>query len=87
VVLGEEIEQAVSSSQIAALGHSQAVADSVHRLECLYFKLYVGLRYVVRRAFAKHRDVLDAGMDIQVRDSAGVRLTLNAHLSSLVSDA
>lgn len=43
------------------------VARSLLRLEGLYAKLTLGLRHVVKYAFARHSDVLEAGTEVQVR--------------------
>ena len=45
----------------------RGVAASVERLEGLYVKLLLGLRLVVKIAFARHSDVLEAGTEVQVR--------------------
>ena len=42
------------------------IASTVSRLEALYVKLWLSLRYTVRFAFAAHADVLEAGTFIQV---------------------
>jgi hypothetical protein len=51
-------------------GHvDRAVSSALLRLEGLYVKLMLGLRLVVKSAFAKHSDVLEAGTEVQVRSS------------------
>lgn len=47
----------------------QASAAAIGRLECIYFKLWVALRWAVRVAFLTHGDVLDAGGEVQVSKS------------------
>ena len=42
------------------------VAESLERLESLYVKLLLALRLVVKIAFARHSDVLEAGTEVQV---------------------
>lgn len=42
------------------------VAQALLRLEGLYAKLTLGLRHVVKHAFARHSDVLEAGTEVQV---------------------
>jgi hypothetical protein len=49
-----------------ALTVDPGVAKSLLRLEGLYVKLVLSLRLVVKYAFAKHSDVLEAGTDVQV---------------------
>lgn len=38
----------------------------IDRLESLYFKLSISLRWAVRKNFAQYNDILDAGSAIQV---------------------
>jgi len=47
---------------------SEDVSISIHRLESLYMKLLISLRWLVKSVFSKHSDVLEAGTEIQVRD-------------------
>ena len=42
------------------------LAESLERLESLYVKLLLALRLVVKIAFARHSDVLEAGTEVQV---------------------
>ena len=42
------------------------LAESLERLEGLYVKLLLALRLVVKIAFARHSDVLEAGTEVQV---------------------
>lgn len=44
----------------------RGVNEALLRLEGLYVKLLLGLRLVVKNAFAKHSDVLEAGTEVQV---------------------
>jgi len=46
---------------------NEEVTLSIHRLESLYVKLLISLRWMVRTVFSKHSDVLEAGTEIQVR--------------------
>ena len=46
---------------------SAVVEQGIRRLEALYIKLYLSLRYSVRYAFSRHDDLMDAAADIQVR--------------------
>lgn len=46
--------------------HSAEDCAALNRLEAFYIKLWMGLRSVVRTAFASHTDVLEAGTYIQV---------------------
>ena len=48
---------------------SEDVSMSIHRLESLYMKLLISLRWLVKSVFSKHSDVLEAGTEIQVRDA------------------
>jgi hypothetical protein len=48
-------------------GVPRDVTASLWRLEALYAKLLIALRLVVKVAFAKHSDVLEAGQEVQVR--------------------
>ena len=45
---------------------SAITEQGIRRIECLYVKLYMALRYVVRVAFTKHSDIMDAADMIQV---------------------
>lgn len=65
---GEDFDGADSKhSEPHTSAVESGVTDALRRLEGLYVKLLLGLRLVVRHAFAKHSDVLDAGTEVQVR--------------------
>ena len=50
---------------IEALRISASIVNAINRLEALYVKIWLGLRFVVREAFSMHNDVLDAATYIQ----------------------
>lgn len=57
------------SGDLASAGNvdlDHGVAHSLERLEGLYVKLLLALRLVVKIAFARHNDVLEAGTEVQV---------------------
>ena len=45
---------------------SAVVEQGIRRLEALYVKLYIALRYSVRSSFGKYNDLMEAAGDIQV---------------------
>lgn len=55
-------------SELASAGKMElerGVAASLERLESLYVKLLLAMRLVVKIAFARHSDVLEAGTEVQ----------------------
>ena len=58
----EEID---TNAPIESLRISGSIVNAINRLEALYVKVWLGLRFVVREAFATHNDVLDAATYIQ----------------------
>ena len=68
---GEETYRTESkhSSDLVAAGKvdiDHGLAESLERLEGLYVKLLLALRLVVKIAFDRHSDVLEAGTEVQV---------------------
>ena len=55
----------------------RGVTSSLLRLEGLYMKLLLSLRLVVKLAFARHSDVLEAGTEVQVRICAKYLVLFN----------
>lgn len=74
----EEVDGAYNATQgdsKSSEGHSHhqgslhvdaSVTKALRRMEGLYVKLLLGLRLVVKQAFARHSDVLEAGTEVQV---------------------
>ena len=67
-LVDEEALVDASFSNIEPNSQINETQEFVRRLESLYFKLWVSLRWAVRAAFAEHNDILDAGGAIQVHD-------------------
>lgn len=55
-----------SSSNATLYDIDHRLVAVLYRLEAIYTKLTICMRYVVRAAFAKHSDVLEAGTEVQV---------------------
>ena len=55
-----------SSSNHISYVINEDVSSAIHRLESLYVKLSICLRWLVKTVFSKHSDVLEAGTEIQV---------------------
>ena len=71
-ILAEEEDETGASKHSEAFNAAHAevertVTVSLQRLEALYIKLLLSLRLVVKLAFARHSDVLEAGTEVQVR--------------------
>ena len=64
-VIGNENDSSISRDVISYT-LSEDVSLSIHRLESLYMKLLISLRWLVKSKFSKHSDVLEAGTEIQV---------------------
>jgi len=66
--IDEDDEGEGKHSELASAGKMElerGVAASLERLESLYVKLLLAMRLVVKIAFAKHSDVLEAGTEVQ----------------------
>jgi hypothetical protein len=62
-------EEALVDSSLSNMEPNPQINETqefIRRMESLYFKLWVSLRWAVRAAFAEHNDILDAGGAIQV---------------------